>query len=57
MKMIKWSIDYVKTWILKVISCVTYQRSQSEIKETLITYEFYGPNIVEDYMCTNVMPP
>jgi hypothetical protein len=29
----------------------------SEMKETLPYYRFYGPNILEDYMWTYVMPP
>jgi hypothetical protein len=43
--MIKWSIDYVEIWILKVISYVTHVTSESELKETLTFYGFYGPNI------------
>jgi hypothetical protein len=55
MKMIKWSIDHVKTLILRVISYVIHT-SQSEMKETLAYCGFYGPNILEDYMWTYVMP-
>jgi hypothetical protein len=50
MKMIKWSIDYVETWILRVISRVIHATSESEIKETLAYCGFYGPNILEDYI-------
>jgi hypothetical protein len=52
MKMIKWSIDYVKTWILRVVSRV----SESEMKETLTYWGFYGPYILEGYIWTYVMP-
>jgi hypothetical protein len=57
MKMIKWSIDYVETWIIIVISCVTYAISGSEMKETLASCEIYGPNIVEVSMWTYVAHP
>jgi hypothetical protein len=57
MKMIKRSLDYVKTWILRVIPCVTHRTSESEMKETLTSCIFYGPNILKDYMCTYVAPP
>jgi hypothetical protein len=50
MKMIKRSIDYVETWILSVISHVIHATSESEMKETLAYCEFYGPNILKDYM-------
>jgi hypothetical protein len=43
--MIKRSIDYVKIWILKVISHVTHVTNESELKETLVIFRFYGPNI------------
>jgi hypothetical protein len=39
-----------------VISRVIHTTSESEMKETLSYYEFYGPNIVEDYMWTYGMP-
>jgi hypothetical protein len=35
MKMIKRSICYVETWILRVISCVTYATSESKIEEMM----------------------
>jgi hypothetical protein len=44
-KMIKWSIDYVETWIPMVILHVTHAISESEMKESLAHYEIYGPNI------------
>jgi hypothetical protein len=50
MKMIKWSIDYVETWILRVISRVIHATSENKMKETLTYYGFYGPNVLEDYM-------
>jgi hypothetical protein len=56
MKMIKWSIDYVETWILRVISRVIHATSEIEIKETLAYCGFYGPNILEGYIWTYVMP-
>jgi hypothetical protein len=46
--MIKWSIDYVKIYILKVISHVTHATSESKLKETLAIFRYYGPNIFED---------
>ena len=57
MKMIKWSIDYVETWILMVISHVIHATSESEMKEILACYGFYGSSILEDYMWTNVIAP
>jgi hypothetical protein len=44
-KMIKWSIDYVETWITMVILHVTHAISGSEMKESLAYYGIYGPNI------------
>jgi hypothetical protein len=44
-KMIKWSIDYVKTWILMLISHVTHAISGSEMKQCLTHYDICGPNI------------
>jgi hypothetical protein len=41
----KRSINYVETWILKVISRVTYATSESEIEQIMTSYGFYGPNI------------
>jgi hypothetical protein len=43
--MIKWTNDYVETWILKVISCVTHTISGAEMEGTCVYCEFYGPNI------------
>ena len=45
MKMIKWSIDYVETWIIMVILYVTHAISGNEMKESLAHYGIYGPNI------------
>jgi hypothetical protein len=53
--MIKWIIDYVKFWILKVISHVTH--ATSELKETLTIFRFYGPNIFEDAIWAYIAPP
>jgi hypothetical protein len=39
-----------------VISRVIHATSESEIKETLAYCGFYGPNILEDYIWTYVMP-
>jgi hypothetical protein len=44
-KMIKWSIDYIETWITMVILHVTHIISGSEMKESLTHYGVYGPNI------------
>jgi hypothetical protein len=33
-KMVKWSIDYVETWILRVILHVTHAISGNKIEET-----------------------
>jgi hypothetical protein len=46
MKTIKRSIGYVETWIHKVISRATHVISGSEIEETLVSYGFYGLNIL-----------
>jgi hypothetical protein len=40
-----------------VISRVIHATSESEMKERLAYCGFYGPNILEDYMYTYVMPP
>jgi hypothetical protein len=40
MKMIKWSVDYVKTWILRVISRVTHSTSESEMEKRLHLMDF-----------------
>jgi len=55
--MIKWSIDYVKIWIVKVISHVTHVTSESELKEMLAIFRFYGPNIFEDAIWAYIAPP
>jgi hypothetical protein len=55
--MIKWSIDYVKIWILKVTSHVTHTTSESELKETLEIFRFYGPNIFEDAIWAYIATP
>jgi hypothetical protein len=52
--MIKWSIDYVETSILRMLLYVIHGTSECEIKETLAYCGFYGLNILEDYMCTYV---
>jgi hypothetical protein len=57
MKMIEWSIDYVETWILRVISRVIHATSESGMKETLAYYGFYGPDILEGYKWAYVVPP
>jgi hypothetical protein len=33
-KMVNWSIDYVETWIIRVISHVTHAISGNKIEET-----------------------
>ena len=43
----KWSIDYVKTSIHRVISNVTHAISGSGTEETQASCEFYSPNFVE----------
>jgi hypothetical protein len=43
--MVKSSIDYVETWILRVISRVTHAISGNKIEETLTSCGFYGPII------------
>jgi hypothetical protein len=35
----------IETWILRVISCVSYATSESEMEEMMASYGFYGPNI------------
>jgi hypothetical protein len=40
-----------------VISCVIHATSEIEIKKTLAYCGFYGPNILEGYIWTYVMPP
>jgi hypothetical protein len=55
--MIKWSIDYVKIRILKVISHVTHATSESELKETMTIFGFYGQNIFEDAIWAYIAPP
>jgi hypothetical protein len=55
--MIKWNIDYVDTWILRLISPVTYAISGSEIEETLTSCGFYGPIIFDDYIRPYVVRP
>jgi hypothetical protein len=56
-KMIKRSIDYVKIWILKVISHVTHVTSESELNETLKIFRFYCPNIFYDAIWAYIAPP
>jgi hypothetical protein len=40
-----------------MISCATYVISESGTEETLVSCEFYGPNIFEDYIWIYVVPP
>jgi hypothetical protein len=55
--MIKWNIDYIKIWIVKVISHVTHVTSESELKEMLAINRFYGSNIFEDATWAYIAPP
>jgi hypothetical protein len=52
MKMIKRSIDYVKTWIIGVISHITYAISEHEMEEMMPSCTFYGPNI---FICGHML--
>jgi hypothetical protein len=53
--MVKWSIDYVKTWILSLISRITHAISGSEIEETLTSCGFYSLVILDEYMRPHVV--
>jgi hypothetical protein len=52
--MVKWSIDYVDTWIFRVISRLTHTINVSEIEEMLTSwilwfhyfYDFMRPYVV-----------
>jgi hypothetical protein len=54
--MVKWSIDYVETCILRVISRITHVISENKIEETLTSYGFYVPIIFYDYMWPYIVP-
>jgi hypothetical protein len=43
--------------MVKVISHVTHVTSESELKETLAIFRFYGPNIFEDAIWAYIAPP
>jgi hypothetical protein len=55
MKTIKRSTGYVKTWIYRVISCVTHVTNGGEMEEMSTSYGFHGLNIFEDYRSTYVV--
>jgi hypothetical protein len=40
-----------------VILPVTHATSESELKETLAIFRFYGPNIFEDAIWASIAPP
>jgi hypothetical protein len=40
-----------------VISHVTHVTSESELKETLAIFRFYGPKIFEDAIWAYIAPP
>jgi hypothetical protein len=40
-----------------VISHVTHATSESELKETLTIFRFYGPNMFEDAIWAYIAPP
>jgi hypothetical protein len=40
-----------------MISHVTHATSESELKETLAIFGFYGPNIFEDAIWAYIAPP
>jgi hypothetical protein len=54
--MVKWSIDYVQTWTLRLISHITHGISESQMEVMMASSRFYDSNIFYDYIWTYVTP-